>query len=252
MNKESMKSIPSILSKESQSQSINIKKEHPPLSLGNSIQNDYASHNTLGDISAALISPGFSNHVMNDHSMREQIRLSLDVKSLQENLIQERLKAQVSQVQKILTRRPRKKPKGLTLSRQYDEITSAPRTAPLQGRHRRTFSLVHNSPRRRISSGGVTPPMVDHEIRLPPMTSVFPCRSCQTTSTAGVFRPTQLPSWHALMRTLPISPPTTSHAAQCYTADGLSTLSRAADLKSMKEEYLKACAAGFDALHGLA
>lgn len=209
------------------------------------------------ELSAALVSPGFSQTVMNNQTKRENIRLSLSVKSLQQDLIQRRLLGSTdSDADSTDNAKQRRMPARLSLAMTHmQHRDTAPRTAPLHGSFRRSShcdsrtTLHQPQPLlrrdafqiRRIASN--CPPLLP---QLPPLQA-----ERLTPPTTAKMLPPLKPLLYSI-------PPTPSSAASSNQErvrsgrdGGMDALSRAASLKVMKEDYLRACAMSFDSFHGL-
>lgn len=236
---------------------------------------EFAEHSSLSEVSIALISPGFSKTVLNDPISRESLRLSLSVKSRQQDLIQQRLnESETNLVRKTLKKAPRKLSldAGRAISRQI-----GPHTAPLQGsrswpRDGRSLSTYHPYQR---NTGGSTEIRTELRNRLPPLRTsnlysnspvslpsfkpILPAKRIPLPlaaahayhpSTPSIKPPTPPHSSHG-QQSLPFSSPTEVADDGKTGSTGLDALSRAARLKVMKEDYLRSCSDGFDAFHGL-
>lgn len=233
----------------------------------------------ITDLSIALVSPGFSKHIMNDKFMRERIQQSICVQSKQQDIINQRISASVakSPAHEAQGRTARRLPRRLSLD-DTSRVVRGLQTAPIHGsarssvttpghehaeqeRDRRSSYLQQPYKRRRSRTALQIEPhhqagAAHAQIPSPPQVMLPPP---PPPMTAGVHRLTPPQSaglgYHALtlpsLRTTmqgrqPATPPTTA-----LDEAGLDTLSKAARLKTMREEYLRACAAGFDALYGL-
>lgn len=210
------------------------------------------------DLSVALVSPGFSKQVLNDHTLRENIRLSLSVKNLQQDIIQKRLQGipadEFDSVTKKAKRMPPNKLNLAVPSQRHTSHHSSARTAPIHGSFRR---LPHHeslpTPVHSIHAVQMMRKEQPYARRrstayLPPLPHLPPLSSRLTPPDSA-----KLPSVKPLMHAIPPTP-CSAHAWEKGRGEkevGMNALSRAASLKGMKDDYLRACSMSFDAFHGI-
>lgn len=222
------------------------------------------NRNHCDDVSVALLSPGFSRQVLNNSTKRENIRLSLSVRNLQQDLIQSRLNGPATPIQDTqpINKKQRRMPNRLSLaaSNTYERRHAGTRTAPLHSSFRQA---VHcDSPtalhvpqgavrkdvlqRRRVST------TASSASYLPPLPHLPPLQHDDNFTPPMTAK--RLPPLRPLMHSIPPTPSSASpHHDKTKTgkSTGMDTLSRAASLNLMKEDYLRACAISFDAFHGI-
>lgn len=206
-------------------------------------------YSMIDDVTNAMISPGFSRHMLDDKGRREKLCQSIDVKHQQQEIIDRRMQdppmpPRVQEVH-IYRRMPRK----LSLDPAARGMHISPQTAPLNSSFNTSMS---GSPRRARGYSRPSPyeaaRMEYHHHYMPPtvdrQAQHYVQRPYAMQSVEMQRTPSVLPGMNSLLRQ-PITPPTERGE------EGLDTLSKAARLKVMKEEYLSACSASFDAMHGI-
>ena len=197
-------------------------------------------NNNMAELSIALVSPGLSKSILNDHKMREKIRLSLTLKNKQQDIIQKRL---LKDVQANCPRRQRRTPARLNFGGL--ERTMSLQTAPLQGafsdvvaNHRERHLKPECGPKSCEIAGYRSPCLEPPHLPAPYLGRLTPP---YTAIKLPPLRDTPIGPTHPLI----VQPQLTK------TYSGLDTLTKAARLQIMREEYLRACARSFDCLHGL-
>jgi hypothetical protein len=233
----------------------------------------------MSDLSTALISPGFSLHVLTNERVRENLRQSISVKHKQEDIIQQRLNEPMTKSSSATVQQKLQRKQAMRLSLNSSErVERAHQTAPLHGlmrtpgvtcqmpcqfqhmyhgrqpmyqapyqyyHHQQPLLRRHSRPSPYERPANPEQGHSHHVQKTPGLAPSIGQRFTPPRSADhGDSNVVRLPDQSTLLRH-PITPPTERDE------EGLTTLSRAARWKTMKESYMQACSDSFDALHGL-